>query len=95
MKQRRICDVYHCVTQYIYLIDTYVCRRFMALITAMVLCARSQDSLLSVSMRRVHVLFSTAEFKVNDRIILYQLMCSNTVDFKVRLASMDILLEIS
>ena len=34
----------------------------MALITALVLCARSQDSLLSVLMRRVHVVFSTAGF---------------------------------
>ena len=29
----------------------------MALITAMVLCARSQDLLLSVSVRRVHAVF--------------------------------------
>ena len=41
----------------------YECLGFMALITAMVLCARSQDSVLSVSERRVHVLFSKAEFK--------------------------------
>ena len=34
---------------------------FMAPITAMVLCARPQDS--SVSLRRVHVVFSTAGFK--------------------------------
>ena len=32
---------------------------FMALITTLVLCARSQDSLLSVSMRRVLVVIST------------------------------------
>ena len=32
---------------------------FMAHITAMVLCARSQDSLLSVSVRRVLVVIST------------------------------------
>ena len=36
---------------------------FMVLITALVLCARSQDSLLSVSVRRVHVAFSTAGYK--------------------------------
>ena len=35
----------------------------MALIIAMVLCTRSQDSLLFVSLRRVHVVFSTAGFK--------------------------------
>ena len=38
-------------------------RVFMALVTAMVLCARSQDSLMSVSVRRVHVVFSTARFR--------------------------------
>ena len=37
----------------------YVRMGFMALITTLVLCARSQDSLLSVSVRRVHVVFST------------------------------------
>ena len=36
---------------------------FMALVTAMVLRARSQDSLLSVSVGRVHIAFSTAGFK--------------------------------
>ena len=36
---------------------------FTALVTAMALCARSQYSLLSVSMRRVHVVLSTAGFK--------------------------------
>ena len=36
---------------------------FMALTTALVLCARSQDSLLSMTVRRVHVVFSTAGFK--------------------------------
>ena len=41
----------------------YVCIGFMVLLTAMVLCTRSQDSLLSVSMDRVHVVFSTAGFK--------------------------------
>ena len=37
----------------------YVCTNFRALITALVLCAKSQDSLLSVSVRRVLVVFST------------------------------------
>ena len=41
----------------------YVCMGFVALITALVLCATSQDALLSVSVRRVHVVFPTAEFK--------------------------------
>ena len=41
----------------------YVCMGFMALIAATVLCARSQDSLLSVSVLRIHVVFSTAGFK--------------------------------
>ena len=36
---------------------------FTAFITAMVLCVMSQDLLLSVSVRRVHVVFSTAGFK--------------------------------
>ena len=36
---------------------------FMALITTLVLCARSQDLVMSVSVRRVHVVFSTAGFK--------------------------------
>ena len=34
----------------------------MALITAVVSCAKSQDSLLSVSVRRVHDVFPTVEF---------------------------------
>ena len=34
----------------------------MALITAMVLCTRSRNSILPVSVRRVHVVFSTAGF---------------------------------
>ena len=42
---------------------TYVCMGFMALITALVLCARSQDSLLSVAVCRINVVFSTAGFK--------------------------------
>ena len=33
---------------------------FMALITSMALCARSQDSLLSVSEHRVYIVFSTS-----------------------------------
>ena len=45
----------------------YVCVGFMALITAIVLCVRSQDSLLSVSVRRVHVVFSTVRFKAGRK----------------------------
>ena len=45
----------------------YVCMGFMALITALVMCAMSQDSLLSVSVRRAHVVFSTAGFKVGGK----------------------------
>ena len=41
----------------------YVCISFMALITAIVLCARSLDSVLSVSVPRVHVLFSFADLR--------------------------------
>ena len=41
----------------------YVCMGFMALKTALVLCAMSQDSLLSASVRRLHVVFSTAGLK--------------------------------
>ena len=41
----------------------YICMVFMALITATVLCARSRDSLLSVSVCRIHVIFSTVGFK--------------------------------
>ena len=37
----------------------YVCV-FMALITTLVLCARSQDLVISVSVRKVHVVLSTA-----------------------------------
>ena len=36
---------------------------FMALITTLVLCARSQDFAMSVLVRRVHVVFWTAGFK--------------------------------
>ena len=41
----------------------YVCMGFIALTTAMVSYARFQDLLLSVSVRRIHVAFSTAGFK--------------------------------
>ena len=37
----------------------YVCMEFTALITTLVLCARSQDSILYVSVRRILVVFST------------------------------------
>ena len=40
--------------------SSYVCMGFMALITAMALCNRSLKSVQSESVRRVHVLFSTA-----------------------------------
>ena len=40
-----------------------VCMGFMELLTAMNLCARSQDSLPSMSIRRVYIVFSTAGFK--------------------------------
>ena len=36
---------------------------FMALITTLVLCARSQDLVMSVSVRRVNVVLSIAGFK--------------------------------
>ena len=41
--------------------------RFMALTAAVVLSAMSQDSVLSVSVRRVHVVFPTAEFKGGEK----------------------------
>ena len=41
----------------------HVCTGFIAPIAALVLCARSQDSLLSASVVEVHVVFSTAGFK--------------------------------
>ena len=44
-----------------------VCMVCMELITAMVLCARSRDSLLSASVRRVHVVFSTTGYKSKGR----------------------------
>ena len=40
----------------------YVCV-FMALITTLVLCARSRDLVMSVSVRRVHAVLSTVGFK--------------------------------
>ena len=42
---------------------------FMALATALVLCTRSQDSLLSVSAHRVHAVFSTAGFKGGSKAV--------------------------
>ena len=45
---------------------------FTAIIIAMVLCARYQDSLLAVSVRRVHIVFSTAGFKGGEK------QCSET-----------------
>ena len=44
----------------------------MALITAMVLCARLWDSFVSVSVRRVNVVFSTAGFKDGRNRVLRQ-----------------------
>ena len=40
-----------------------VCMCFTALITAVILCARSQDLVMSVSVRKVRAVFSTAGFK--------------------------------
>ena len=40
-------------------IGQIMCMYFVPFITAMILCAMSQDSLLSVSMRKVLVAFST------------------------------------
>ena len=45
----------------------YACMGVMALVTAMVLCGWSQDSLLSVSTSRVHVVFSTASLKAGGK----------------------------
>ena len=45
----------------------YICVGFMALITAMVLFATSQDSVISVSVRRAHVVFSTAEITDGEK----------------------------
>ena len=41
----------------------YACLCFMALIAALILCARSQDLVMSVSVRKLHVVYSTAGFK--------------------------------
>ena len=41
----------------------YVCMGFMVIMTAMVLHARPDDSLILVSVRGVHDVFSTAGFK--------------------------------
>ena len=43
---------------------------FMALITALVLFARSQDSLLFVSKCRVHIVFSTIGFRAEESRVL-------------------------
>ena len=45
----------------------YICMGFMAHIPAMVLCAKSQDSLMSVSERRLHAVFSTDGFKCGGK----------------------------
>ena len=45
----------------------YACIGFMALIASMVLCARCQDSVLSVPVRRVHVVYSTAGCKGGNK----------------------------
>ena len=42
--------------------DSYV-RVFMGLIATLVLCARSQDLVMSASLRRVQVVLSTAGYK--------------------------------
>ena len=43
--------------------DSYACTSFMALFTAIVLCTRYLDSVLSVSVRRAPVVFSTVGFR--------------------------------
>ena len=45
----------------------YVCIGFMVLITALVLCTRYQDLVMSMSVRRVHVVFLTAGFKGGEK----------------------------
>ena len=45
----------------------YVCV-FMSLITTLVLCDRSQDLVMIVSVRRVHIVFSTAGFKGGEKL---------------------------
>ena len=49
------------------LYGAYVCV-FMALITTLVLCARSQDLVMTVSVRRVHLVLSTAGFKGGEKL---------------------------
>ena len=68
-----MCSMYVCVC---------VCMGFMALITAMVLCARFQDSLLSVSVRRVHAVFSTAAFKGREKVCSKTLVVRYSVSFQ-------------
>ena len=58
----RICGVSILFTSLLTTLGLHVCMVSMALITALVLCARSQDSLLLVSERRVHVVIWTAGF---------------------------------
>ena len=48
----------------------HVCMAFMALTFALVLCARSRDSLLSMSVRRIHVLFSNAGLRAEKSRVL-------------------------
>ena len=45
------------------LLSVCVCMCSLALITTLVLCARSQEFVMSVSVRSVHVVFSFAGFK--------------------------------
>ena len=53
----------------------YVFMGFIGLVTALVVCARSQDSLLLVSVHRVHVVFSTAGFTVGGKEALQRGVC--------------------
>ena len=48
---------------YLNAIYMFIRMDFMAFITALVLFAKTQDSVLLASVRRVHVAFSTAGFK--------------------------------
>ena len=59
----RVC-VCACISVYV-CACVCVCVVCTALIIAQVLCARSQDSLLSVSVRREHVILSSTGFKGN------------------------------
>ena len=54
---------------------TLVCVVSIAFITAMVLCARSQDSFPSVSERRVLVVFSTAGFTLDCKTWMDRWVC--------------------